>query len=51
MDAIEQAVKDVRIDVTQIPESVRRMMVASLLKAFMDWKRREAELEKEKAPS
>ncbi len=51
MDAIEQAVKDVRIDVTQIPENVRRMMAASLLKAFMDWKRREAEREKEKAPS
>lgn len=51
MDAIEQAVKDVRIDTGQIPDNVKRMMAASLLKAFRDWKRREAEEAKEKALS
>lgn len=47
---MERTVNDIRIDVTQIPENVKRMMAASLLKAFRDAKRREAEEAKEKAP-
>ena len=34
-----KTVNDIRIDVGLIPEETKRMMVASLLKAFRDWKR------------
>ncbi len=39
----------VRIDVKQIPDSVRRQIGAALLKAYRDAKRKEGE--KEKAPA
>ena len=49
--SMERTVEDIMIDVSQIPDGIRRMLAADLLKAFRGAKREEAELEKEKAPS
>ncbi len=48
---MERTVTDIRIDVSQIPDNVKRQLAASLLKAFREYAGRKEEEKKEKAPA
>ncbi len=48
---MDRTVNDIRIDVEQIPESVKRSLAVAIVKAIREKKRREAEERKEKAPA